>query len=115
MRAIHGAVAHQASRQVEHLICLFSTFLLACLLSLSSHSVPLRVLIGHSCLMHLNYENALEQYSRAWADAPNDPQIHLFLGMVSFSVCAMLCLGSIAGTWSCRYHLLATRNAQAKW
>jgi hypothetical protein len=43
-------------------------------------SVPLRILNGHSCLVHMNYENAKEQYARAWIEAPQDPYINMFLG-----------------------------------
>ena len=29
----------------------------------------------------MNYENAREQYARAWLEAPNDPYINMFLGV----------------------------------
>ena len=76
-------------------------------------SIPLRVLVGHAYSLHANYENALEQYSRAYAEERNDPLLHLFLGVSVLLDWTAECLVVSAGI-SYLQHALHKRNG-ADW
>lgn len=48
-------------------------------------SIPLRILTGHSFLMHQNYDYALDQYGHVYKDPmyTNNPSVNLFMGISS--------------------------------
>lgn len=44
-------------------------------------SVPLMILVGHSCAMSGSYRLALGEYFKAYREFPNDPMLNLCIGL----------------------------------